>query len=227
MSDIISAICHDMDAYEALCARFEERIIYSNGSADCYGVHAKKLKERARREDEATRRGGSAESLENHVEVEVKLPVDEKTLCWLEKKLNRVGRGTPWVFQQNVIYRTDKGFVRFRKEEGCAKLTIKGKNSGGRYNQRTEIESDIDVKLFESVLKSAEQDGAIVYSKRRATYFEDRCTICLDDLGGKYFVEIEGERANIDKNIARLGLEGIPTEKKDYAQIVGDMHGKR
>lgn len=46
MSDIISAIHSDMKDYEYLCEKYGEKVKYSNWEPDCYGPHAKKLKER-------------------------------------------------------------------------------------------------------------------------------------------------------------------------------------
>jgi adenylate cyclase class IV len=217
MSDSYSEWRDDVDKYRRLCGRFGESPKFKGQDLDCYGVHAKKLELRVKREG-AKNSGGKTP-----IETEVKLPVDEKTLYWLEKELNKSWESTPWVRQENVIYRTQEGFVRFRRENGKTTLTVKGKNSGGRYNQRTESECAIPVDFFENVLRTAVAEGAVVYEKMRATYFEGDCTICLDNLSGRYFVEIEGTKRDIDRNISRLKLGGIPTEKRDYAEIVSEL----
>lgn len=55
MGSIMSAISDDIDEYEALCEKYNEKIRYSVGGPDCYGEHARLLKERQRREWENER----------------------------------------------------------------------------------------------------------------------------------------------------------------------------
>jgi hypothetical protein len=50
MGSIMSAISDDIDEYVRLCEKYNEKVQYSSGSADCYGEHARKLKERNRSE---------------------------------------------------------------------------------------------------------------------------------------------------------------------------------
>jgi hypothetical protein len=50
MSNSITAINDDIDRYVALCKRYNEKVQYTHGSPDCYGEHAKQLRERRRAE---------------------------------------------------------------------------------------------------------------------------------------------------------------------------------
>jgi hypothetical protein len=55
MGSIISAIHDDMNDYERLCEKYSEKAKYSpdaygNMLLDCYSDHARKLKERERKE---------------------------------------------------------------------------------------------------------------------------------------------------------------------------------
>lgn len=50
MGSLLGRIRDDIEEYEELCERYGEKPEYSYGSADCYGEHCKKLKERRDRE---------------------------------------------------------------------------------------------------------------------------------------------------------------------------------
>lgn len=216
----VGGIEEDEKVYLKLCKKYGEKPEYhgpkGHKTLDLLGATAQRLKLKEIREN--LRKG------REHPEIEVKLPIEKETITRLEEILGPAN----WKLQENVIYRTPRGIIRFRKEGHGTRLegykttmTIKGENSKGRYNQRSEIEQDIEDSLFEEVLCEAEKGGAIIYSKKRASYNFGNCTVCLDNLNGKYFVEIEGERENIAKNISKLGLEGIETEKRSYDEIVG------
>lgn len=63
MSDIVSAIQHDMDEYMSLCEKYKEKPRYTpdgNGFdlLDCYGKHASKLIERNSEERAAQYKNG-------------------------------------------------------------------------------------------------------------------------------------------------------------------------
>ena len=216
----LGGIEEDEKNYLKLCKRYGEKPEYhgpkGHKTLDLLGATAQKLKLKEKREQ--LRKG------KEFPEIEVKLPVDKETIIRLEKILGPA----KWKLQENVIYRTPQGIIRFRKEGHGTRLkgyqttlTIKGKNSVGQYNQRSEIERSIDDSLFEEVLCEAEKGGAVIYSKKRASYDSGNCIICLDNLDGKYFVEIEGQKRDIAKNISKLGLSGIKTEKRSYDEIVG------
>lgn len=219
MSDLMSRIHDDINDYLELCRRFGEKPVYSrdHSGPECYGAHARKLELRAERE----RRKAMGEK--TPIETEIKLPVSEETIFGLEKKLGRAD----WRTQENIIYQTSTGFVRLRTDGDKTTLTIKGKNSKGKYNQRTETECAIPRDFFYKILETAKKERAIVYEKQRASYFQGDCDICLDNLDGRYFVEIEGTRKDIARNISRLGLRGIKTEKRSYDEIVGGKSDRK
>jgi adenylate cyclase class IV len=217
MTDIISAICDDIDNYVSLCAKYGHKVRSSeNGSPDCYGAHAKKLERREKGEVEKKKGNGVP------IETEVKLRVNEDVICRLEKELGCTWKSPSWERQENIIYRSGEGFVRFRRERGEVTLTIKGKRLPGKYNERPEIECELPREFFDQIWKSKET-GAVVYEKQRASFDYNGCTVCLDNLYGKYFVEIEGKRDRIEKSIVGLRLKGFPRVRKDYAQIVQEM----
>lgn len=47
MGDTLSEIRDDIDEYRELCRRFAEPVQFKHHSPDCYGDHAKLLKQRA------------------------------------------------------------------------------------------------------------------------------------------------------------------------------------
>jgi len=220
MTDIISAIADDMDEYVSLCEKYGHKVRRDeNGNPDCYGVHAKKL-ERREKEGEDKKKGKDVP-----IETEVKLRVNEDVICRLEKELGRSWKRTPWERQENIIYRTGESFVRFRREKGNVTLTIKGKRLPGEYNERPEAECELPTHFFNDVLSTG-AIGAIIYEKQRASFDYNGCIVCLDNLDGKYFVEIEGSKDGIEKSLSSLRLTSFPIETKDYAQIVQGMRKK-
>ena len=50
MGDLMKAISEDIDAYVALCEKYGERVREKDSSPDCYGKHAKKLRDRNEKE---------------------------------------------------------------------------------------------------------------------------------------------------------------------------------
>jgi len=219
MSDIISAIHDDMDDYEFLCEKYGERVRMKDFEPDCYGAHAKKLEKREQKET-LKKQGKKVE-----IEIEVKLRVNEDVVCRLEKELRDPWDDDLWKRQENIIYRTGEGFVRFRRENGEVTLTIKGKRLPGKYNERPEAECELPRAFFETVLSNGVV-GAILYEKQRASFDYEGCTVCLDNLDGQYFVEIEGARDKIEKSITSLRLNRFPRVRKDYSQIVEGMQKK-
>lgn len=217
MSDLISAVCDDMDEYVSLCEKYGHKVRYdSNDNPDCYGVHAGKL-ERREQDEEESKKGKKVP-----IETEVKLRVNEDVICRLEKELGKPHVNYSWVRQENIIYRNENGFVRFRREGGDITLTIKGKRLPGKYNERPEVECGLPKDFFDKVLSSG-CVGAVVYEKKRASFDYNGCTVCLDNLSGQYFVEIEGTKDKIKKNIANLRLQKYPLITEDYAQIVSEV----
>jgi len=223
MSDLMSEVAYDIRNYESLCSKYGENVRHSsNGNPDCYGAHARKLEKRAERE-EAEKSGKKVP-----IETEVKLRVNEDVICRLEKELGNSWDDDKWERQENIIYRTGDGIIRFRKESGEVTLTIKGKRAANsKYNERPEVECSLPRDFFDKVLNSGCSE-AVVYEKQRATYENLGCEICLDRLGEQYFVEIEGTKERIDKNIRELRLTNFLLETRDYAQIVsGKKEAKR
>ncbi len=211
----MSEVAYDIRYYESLCSEYHEKVRYSsNGNPDCYGAHARKLEKRAERE-EAEKNGKKVP-----IETEVKLRVNEDVICRLEKELGNSWDEDKWERQENIIYRTGDRFIRFKQEAGEVTLTIKGKRaSNSKYNERPEVECPLPKDFFQKVLGSG-CAGAVVYEKQRASYENLGCEICLDRLGEQYFVEIEGTKEKIQKNIRELRLTGFSLETRDYAQIV-------
>lgn len=161
--------------------------------------------------------------MKSNIEVEVKLLVNEDVIYRLEKELRNLLGESKWKRQENIVFRDSEGFARFRRESGVVTFTRKGKRMRGKdYNCRSEVEFYAPARLFDEIAQIGIK-GAIVYEKLRATYQRANCVVCLDNLYGKYFVEIEGAKKDIQRNIKDLCLTDLPHETKDYAQIVQEM----
>ncbi len=125
------------------------------------------------------------------------------------------------LLQKNVIYKFDNGLLRVRSENGKSFLTAKGKRLDDKFNSRPEIESELPADFF-SQFESLGLGSPIYYEKYRASFTLNDCTICLDNLDGRYFVEIEGNEKEIIKNMTVLGLQDLPREKRSYLEIIKD-----
>lgn len=149
------------------------------------------------------------------IETEVKIRVDEKTFYEISGKY-----GNPEsLLQKNVIYKFENGLLRMRSEGGKTFLTAKGKRLDDKFNSREEIETELPAEFF-SEFEKLGLGNPTYYEKSRASFRLQNCTICLDDLNGRYFVEIEGDEEEIIENMNMLGLQDHPREKRSYLEII-------
>lgn len=155
------------------------------------------------------------------IETEVKIPVEEKTFYEISSKY-----GNPQsLLQKNVIYKFENGLLRVRSENGKSFLTAKGKKLDDKFSSRPEIESELPADFFLDFVK-LQLGEPVYYEKYRASFRLNECTICLDNLNGRYFVEIEGDEKEIIENMNALGLQDHPREKRSYLEIInGDKNG--
>jgi adenylate cyclase class IV len=131
-----------------------------------------------------------------------------------------------WNVQKNFIYDFQEGFLRIRYENNKAFITGKGRSIDGEFNKRPEIECEIPTEFFMAFSKLRNFLGKpFYYEKSRASSNFNGCVICLDNLKGRYFVEIEGEDESIKRNLHVLGLSGMTVERRSYLEIL--KHEKR
>ena len=132
-----------------------------------------------------------------NIETEVKIVLKKEKVAEIYAII-----GNPdWNLQRNFIFNLEKGFLRLRYEQEKAFLTVKGERKDEEYNSRPETESEIPLELFNSLSKvRGNSDYPVYYEKLRASAKFGKCTVCLDNLNGNYFVEIEGNEGDIRKN---------------------------
>ena len=152
----------------------------------------------------------------SRIEVEVKLPIDDIT--GLGPRLERLGARLlhPREFEDNQIYDfPDRGLtqrgsmLRVRVLERGALLTYKGKvriESGMKV--RDEIESSFPAAEAPALLEIVSALGlapVFRYQKYRTTWEMTGLLITLDETPIGSYIELEGEKMQIDATAARLG----------------------
>jgi predicted adenylyl cyclase CyaB len=152
------------------------------------------------------------------IETEAKIKITKEEISELIKKL-----GEPnFLIQENILYEISKGFVRIRKENGKTILTLK-KSAKGSFNSRTEIEFEVNssTEKLQEFFSSLGLSNPFFYKKERANFRLNNCVVSLDLLHtGEYYIEIEGDPIDIEKNLKELGLKGYPLETKSYFEIL-------
>jgi predicted adenylyl cyclase CyaB len=158
-------------------------------------------------------------------ETEVKIRLDEKDFAKILEKL-----GKPEFFvQKNAFYRFPEGFLRIRDENKKTIITYKGKSECSEFNEREEIEFNIHKSGLNELRDLFSKLGvkeALHYKKRRANFQLNGCVVSIDVLPncGTY-VEIEGNRKKIAKNLRALDLTRYPLESRSYFEMLGGKNG--
>jgi len=159
------------------------------------------------------------------IETEVKIEIDQP------KKFEEIYRALEnpiWSRQRNYIFLSQSGFLRIRYECSKAFLTVKGKELGGKFNNKQEAECEIPSEFFmefSKILRAQKQ--LIYYEKSRASVKFMNCQICLDRFFGKEYIEIEGSEQDIAKVMQKFRLQKFTIEKRSYGQIYAEMFGEK
>lgn len=160
------------------------------------------------------------------IETEVKINLNKKDLARVLEKL-----GKPEFFiQKNTFYHFPNGFLRIRYENGKTIITYKGENRRSKFNEREEIEFDIHKSgliEFKDLLNRLGIKETLYYEKKRANFQFNRCTVSIDILSNnKNYVEIEGNKKEIEKSLFMLDLIKYPLENRSYFELLGgENHG--
>lgn len=154
------------------------------------------------------------------IETESKIRVNEKEFGKIIKIL-----GKPEFFvQKNVIYELKNGFLRLRYEKAKIVITFKGKRKRRELNSRREIELCFRKYNWDKIKKFFEYLGfehPFIYHKKRANFSLNRCVVSIDLLPNKQsYIEVEGKKKDILKNLRVLGLSEQNIEKKSYLEIL-------
>ena len=114
--------------------------------------------------------------------------------------------------------------IRLRIENLKNILTIKKPIASEnllKYNYETEIEVDDSIS---KILEFLEFKEVFSYTKDRTNILMNNCIVSFDKFdSNEFYVEIEGDDANIWIVIKKLGLEDFEIEKKSYLEIFGGL----
>ncbi len=115
-------------------------------------------------------------------------------------------------------------FPRIRKEFGKSVLTVKVRpQKESSFFERKEYSITIDdEKEGIEILKSLGFDRIREFSKKRQEWEFPDVEVCVDDLYFGTFLEIEGEKKDIESMIKKLGLENNERITKAYLAIEDD-----
>lgn len=157
------------------------------------------------------------------LEIEVKFYLDIKEIS-RNQILNRIaelgGRSNGAVFERNIRFEDEghsllekKSLLRLRKDRRT-RLTFKSESAGvsgqDRKNFKIFNELEVDVSDFSTMVRILEALGfhqAQVYEKWRETFVVGNSLICMDTMPFGEFLEIEGQREEIPKLAAEIGLD--------------------
>ena len=165
-------------------------------------------------------------------EVEIKYKV--KSFKGFKKKLKELG----FEFEENEEfidhYYTDKA-RKFIKNETCLRLRKRGDKALLTYKpktirvqnikSKTEIETNVDFKEMNNIIKRLGFPLAVKFSKKSEEYKKGRVTVSLDTVNDKKYVEVEvmahdSKRAKerVSETATLLGLKDV--EKRNYRDIM-------
>lgn len=134
---------------------------------------------------------------------------------------------TPRVFERNVRYEnisetfSSQGIVLRLRQDERIRLTYKGPGTvTNDIMQRYEAEVEVsDLDTMGAILENLGFHPHMIYEKYRSTYTLDGVEIVLDEMPYGNFVEIEGDIAQIEATIQRLGLGDAPRFGVSYVGL--------
>lgn len=114
--------------------------------------------------------------------------------------------------------------IRLRIENLKNILTIKKPIASEnllKYNYETEIEVDDSIS---KILEFLEFKEVFSYTKDRTNILMNNCIVSFDKFdSNEFYVEIEGDDANIWIVIKKLGLEKLEFDNRSYLEIFGGL----
>lgn len=169
------------------------------------------------------------------IEIEKKYrlaPAQSEPLRQRLKEVGAEGQGRA-EFEENIIY-TGPGLdpakcvLRLRRKDERAIFTFKERDqSDSLVKRQREEETDVsDAGALASILEALGYRPALVYEKRRETWYIAGTEVVLDELTFGLFVEIEGEEAHILEVEKLLGLDGAEAEHASYPELTR-RHGTK
>lgn len=159
-------------------------------------------------------------------EREVKIRVDSVKL----EEITGFLRNPEYFSQENIIYQNSVGFLRLRKEKGHAVITYKGPRRNDKVGSREETEISVqgedNFKVLRQIFEKMGLAETFYYNKLRACFDFGPCSICLDQVRGGDYIEIEGRcERDIVKAMKFFNLNEKDIEKRSYQEILGGENG--
>ncbi|MEJ7622812.1 MAG: class IV adenylate cyclase [Pyrinomonadaceae bacterium] len=161
------------------------------------------------------------------IEIEKKYRIDKKRLVALTAKLGELDAKLSYErFEENFLHRGGvldgrNAVLRLRKTETKTILTYKEKlETDNDFKHQIEFETDVsDVDATESIIEKLGYKLAIVYEKHRKAWHLGDVEVVLDELPFGYYMEIEGEMADINAMEALLGAGDLEVESRGYPRL--------
>lgn len=180
----------------------------------------------------------------NQQEIEVKLKITKKGLEPLKGLLAESGAKDLGKFEQTDIlldylekgktFGTYDQALRIRNEKSKGKtkttFTFKGTPEIDKSGKKTRDEFNAEVDNYKSLMKVLRPIGfekVIKITKSRHKFKLDGVKVVIDQLKFGNFVELEGEKEDIDKLIKKLKIENLPVETAPYFQLQLDWENKK
>ena len=156
-------------------------------------------------------------------ELESSTPQNQANVTWDSERNLPLPRPKGFFDQENIIYDFGETALRIRKEIGKTIVTYKGPLQENKFKSREEIEFRVntDSETVAKIFSNLGFQETLRYTKQRANYQLNNCTISLDILeNNSHYIEIEGAEADIERTIQTLGLTDKPIEKRNYQEIL-------
>ncbi len=174
----------------------------------------------------------------SHLEVEIKLPVDEPEAMAARIEASGARLLAARQFEDNRVLDFPDGrlrqrqvMLRLRVQGRGGLLTVKEKidnRDEGVYKVRREYESRLeDAAAVMAALQAAGLRTLYRYQKYRRTYTHDGLLVTLDELPLGFFLELEGDPAAIDAWAARLGYRRQDYIRESYRTLHLRRHAQQ
>jgi len=165
-------------------------------------------------------------------EIEIKLKINKEELDRIERELSL--KNEIWHFERTYGFFTPNGesvkngiFPRIKStgnNEGWLDIKVKDIGLKTDYFERKEYRIyALDIKNTIIMLGILGYSKMRIFEKFRKKIAYQKVEICLDRLPFGLFVEIEGEKGNIEKMINKLGLKNNERIAKAYLKIADEM----
>jgi len=158
-------------------------------------------------------------------EIEIKFPVENlKTYQNRIKKLH--GEKFVSFFEENIVFDDEEGtlaqkkqLLRLRKSD-CITLTFKNQVEKARFKIMEEHEVKVsDFNETKIILESLGYKGVFRYQKKRKIYKLGKTLVMLDETPIGCYIEIEGDKNDIEKTALLLGLDFSNATSKTYLDL--------